>query len=102
MLLWRNKMKLISLTEQEKYIRSKGWTTWYNEKYWVHSKTVKDQSVQDFTNYGMDLNSAYCFEKLKLPPFEPALFGFGCYQSQQKQGLENKNKIQQLLKKLEK
>jgi hypothetical protein len=90
---------MISLQEQEKYIKSKSWSTWYNQKYWVHPKTVEDKSCQDYTNYGMDLNSAYCFEKLKLPKFKPCFLPL---LSQQNQGLENKNKILKLLKKLEK
>jgi len=92
-------MKLISLKEQENYIKSKGWSTWYNEKYWVHPKTIVDDNRQDYTNYGMDLNSAYCFEKLNLPKFQPCSFAI---LSQQKQGFENKDKIIKLLKRLEK
>ena len=90
--------KLIDLNKQENYIKSKGWSTWYNEKYWVHPKTVEDSAKQDFTLYGMDLNSAYCFEKLSLPKFQcsplPRL-------SMNLQGMENKKRIQALLKKLE-
>ena len=94
-------MDKISLEDQEKFIKSKGWSTWYNPRYWVHPKTISDESRQDYTNYGMDLNSAYCFEKLNLPKFEPHFMGFPIL-SQQKQGLENKKKIQRLLKILEK
>jgi len=92
-------MKLISLTKQEAFIKSKGWSQWYNVRYWVNPKTVADERSQDYTNYGMDLNSAYCFEKLNLPKFQPFPFP---RMSQNEQGLENKKKIQELLKKLEK
>lgn len=61
---------MISLKEQEKFIKSKGWGTYYDPKYWVHPKVVEDSKRQDYTNYGMDINSAYCFEKLDLPKFE--------------------------------
>ena len=90
---------MISLKEQEKFISSKGWYTWYNPKYWVNEKTVEDPKSQDFTYYGMDLNSAYCFEKLNLPKFQP---NFLPRISQNQQGLENKDRIQKLLKTLEK
>lgn len=90
---------MISLKEQERYVKSKGWSTWYNPKYWVNPKTIVDPKCQDFTSYGMDLNSAYCFEKLKLPKFEPCFIPI---LSQQNQGLENQEKIEKLLLKLEK
>jgi hypothetical protein len=90
---------MISLKQQEKYIKSKGWSTWYNPKYWVNPKTVVDEKRQDYTNYGMSLNSAYCFEKLNLPKFLPFPFPI---LSQQSQALKNKTKIQKLLKTLEK
>jgi len=44
--------KLISLKEQEECVISAGWATWYNPKYWVHTKTVKNPKCQDYTNYG--------------------------------------------------
>lgn len=92
-------MKKITLKEQEDFIKLRGWSTWYNEKYWVHPKVITDEKCQDYTNYGMDLNSAYCFEKLALPKFLPFPLPI---MSQQMQGLENKTKIQKLLNKLEK
>jgi hypothetical protein len=90
---------MISLKTQEKFIKSKGWSTWYNPNYWVHEKTVVEPNKQDYTDYGMDLNSAYCFEKLKLPRFMPCFLPL---LSQQSQGLANKKRIQKLLKHLEK
>ena len=90
---------MISLKEQEKYIISKGWFTYYNPKYWVHEKTVAEPAKQDYTDYGMDLNSAYCFEKLNLPKFQ--FWGIP-RMSQNQQGLENIKKIKKLLKQLEK
>ena len=68
---------MITLKAQEKFIKSKGWATWYNPKYWVHSKTIEDATRQDYTNYVMYLNSAYCFEKLNLPPFKYYIFVSG-------------------------
>jgi len=88
----------ISLKTQEKFIISKGWSTWYNPRYWVHPKTVADKSRQDFTAYGMDLNSAYCFEKLGLPTFDPMPLP---RMSMNMQGMANKKKIERLLEKLE-
>jgi len=90
---------MITLKAQEKFVKSKGWSTWYNPKYWVHPKMIIDATRQDYTNYGMDLNSAYCFEKLNLPSFK---FNFFPILSQKQQAIENKKKIQKLLKKLEK
>jgi hypothetical protein len=89
---------MISLKIQEEYVISKGWSTWYNKGYWVNPKTIVDPKSQDYTNYGMDLNSAYCFEKLKLPPFE--CLGLPIM-SQIQQGLDNIVKIKELLKQLE-
>jgi hypothetical protein len=51
------------------YLRRRGWATWYNENYWVHPKTVQDPKVQDFTNYGLDLEAAIAFEREKRRPF---------------------------------
>lgn len=95
----RKNFKLITLKEQEKYIKSKGWGTWYNPNYWVNPETVSDHKCQDYTSYGMDLNSAYCFAKLNLPKFKPSFFPIF---SQEKHGLKNKSKIQKLLRTLEK
>jgi len=91
--------KLISKKEQEEFIKAHGWSTWYNVNYWVHPKTVSDPSSQDYTNYGMDLNSAYCFEKLDLPKFEYRMFPLA---SMMQQGLDNRKKIEALLEILEK
>jgi hypothetical protein len=90
---------MISLIEQEAYIKKYGWSTWYNPKYWVNPKIIQDPKTQDYTNYGMDLNSAYCFEKLNLPKLIP------CFMpriSQIQHAIENKNAIEKLLRKLEK
>lgn len=61
--------------EKEKFLRKKGWSTWYNDNYWVHEKTIADPSRQDHTNYGMSLEEAYNFEVNNEPPFEAA---YGC------------------------
>ena len=92
---------MITLKEQSKFISKRGWYQWYNILYWVNPKTVEDPTQQDYTNYGMDLNSAYCFEKLNLPKFKPGFLGLPIL-SMQAQGLDNKQKIEYLLKKLEK
>lgn len=90
---------MISLKEQEHYVKSKGWSTWYHSNYWVHTKTIVDPNCQDYTSYGLSLNSAYCFEKLNLPPFRPGPFPSV---NQQIQALENKDKILEFFKTLEK
>ena len=89
---------MISLKIQEEYVISKGWSTWYNKGYWVNPKTISDNKSQNYTDYGMDLNSAYCFEKLKLPPFKCSLMP---RMSQIQQGLDNIVRIKKLLKQLE-
>lgn len=89
---------MITLKAQEKFVKSKGWSTWYNPKYWVHPKTIEDGHYQNYTCYGMDLNSAYCFEKLNLPAFKPHMFPII---SQKQQMIENKKRIQKLLITLE-
>lgn len=61
--------------EKEKFLRSRGWETWYNPNYWVHPKTIVDKSRQDYTNYGMSLNDAMKFETEKLEPFNGQLLG---------------------------
>lgn len=58
---------------KEKYIITKflikrGWSTWYNPNYWVHPKTVNDTLKQDYTNYGMDLLSAFVHEVENISP----------------------------------
>lgn len=45
------------------YLRSKEWTTYYNPEYWVHWDLVDDHTIQDHTNYGMDIWSAYELQK---------------------------------------
>lgn len=61
--------------EKEVVIRDAGWSQWYNPNYWVHKKTVKDQSIQDHTNYGMNLDQAYEFETENKEPFKGQFLG---------------------------
>jgi hypothetical protein len=53
----------------EKFLIRRGWNTYYNENYWIHTKTVKDPHEQDHTNYGMDLESAFVYEVENLSSF---------------------------------
>lgn len=87
---------MITKQEQHDLLISRGWGTWYNPNNWVHRKTVANPKQQDHTNYGMDLNSAYCFEMLNLPPFK-----VGGLSSMVQQGLENRQRIESLLATLE-
>ena len=52
----------------EIFLKSRGWSTWYNDNYWIHPKTVSDPEKQDYTNYGMDLQSAFITEVEKVRP----------------------------------
>lgn len=54
----------------EKFLKRRGWSTWYDNAYWVHEKIV-DSNNMDYTNYGMDLQSAFIFEVENLPKFKP-------------------------------
>lgn len=58
---------------KEVYLTERGWHTYYNDNYWVNLKLVADPERQDYTDYGMDLESAYFHEMHKLGPFEPLL-----------------------------
>ena len=60
------------MTDEEKraFVQARGWNTYYNPKYWVHPKTIVDENVQDFTNYGMSLDDAVVFEQTSLPPIQ--------------------------------
>lgn len=55
----------------EKFLTRRGWGQWYHKNNWVHSKTVKDPAAQDYTNYGMDLQSAFIYEVEGMPSFRP-------------------------------
>lgn len=57
--------------DKKKYLTKKGWHTWYNNNYWVNPKLVSDPKSQDYTNYGMDLESAVFHEKNKMGKFKP-------------------------------
>jgi hypothetical protein len=54
-----------------KWLKKRGWNTWYNKDYWVNPKCVADSTQQDYTNYGMDVASAFIHEVENLPPFQP-------------------------------
>lgn len=48
--------------DEEKFLEERGWSTWYHRDYWVHPKTIKDPSRQDYTNYGMSMEAAIHWE----------------------------------------
>jgi hypothetical protein len=62
-------------SEKKEFLKSRGWSTWYNENYWVNPAVVVDKKRQDHTNYGMDLESAYFHEINELGPFDVPLGG---------------------------
>lgn len=62
-------------SEKKAFLTSRGWHTWYNKNYWVNKNLVADPKSQDYTNYGMDLKSAYFHEKNQLGPFEVPFCG---------------------------
>ena len=51
----------------EDWLRERGWSTWYNENYWVHRDSVEDSTKQDYTNYGMGWQDAVRYERLGKP-----------------------------------
>ena len=57
------------MNQDAEFLRSKGWHTWYNEKYWVHPECVEDKTRMDYTNYGMTIEDAVKYEKLGKPKF---------------------------------
>jgi hypothetical protein len=64
------------MTEEEKaaWLIERGWSTYYNPRYWVHPKTVADPSQQDYTNYGMLIDDAVAYENIGCPPHQPMGF----------------------------
>lgn len=56
--------------EKEAWLSERGWSTWYNPKYWVHSDCVEDPSSMDYTNYGFNIDDAIAYEKLGRPKFK--------------------------------
>lgn len=65
------KVEELSRTEKHDFLNSQGWYMYYNPNYYVHPKTIKDKSIQDFTNYGMPVDDAYIYEIENMPPFDP-------------------------------
>ena len=63
----------VSPEEKAEVLTEAGWSTWYNPNYWVHTKTVADPNVQDHTDYGLPLDSAFEFEIWDASPFDPVL-----------------------------
>lgn len=57
------------------YLKRRGWSTWYNPNAWVHPKIVADLKSQDYTEYAMDLTSAFIHEAEDMPSFRvPSAF----------------------------
>lgn len=53
------------MTKEE--LKAAGWHTYYHEEYWVHKDLVKDDISQDYTNYGVPLNTAVKLEQAGRP-----------------------------------
>lgn len=75
------------------FLKKRGWSTWYNENYWVHPKCVEDGTRQDYTRYGMSIESALIHEVEEFPPFS-ASFGM----SEISMALHDTSKIKDKLK----
>ena len=60
----------MTLEEKQEFLKSKGWSTWYNPKYWVHPEMVEDPASMDYTNYGMNIDDAIRYEKIGKPKFK--------------------------------
>jgi hypothetical protein len=56
-------------SEKAQYLLDNGWTTYYSREYWVHKDTVELPEKQDYTDYGLSLDSAYKYEILGRPKF---------------------------------
>jgi hypothetical protein len=54
--------------EQAAWLRTRGWSPYYNPNYWVHPKTVVDPTQQDYTDYGMSEDDAVAYEHIGRPP----------------------------------
>jgi hypothetical protein len=77
----------MTLQEKIDLLKQNGWHTWYNENYWVHTKTVVNPKVQDYTNYGMSLEAAYEFEtqdKKSYKPWTEQLYNLMCGKNEHK------------------
>ena len=59
----------MSKEDKINFLLDKGWSQWYNDNYWVHTKTIRDTRSQDYTNYGMSLDDAYDYEINNKEPF---------------------------------
>ena len=68
-------IRAMSEAEKMAFVKERGWSTWYNEAYWVNPATVADPKQQDYTNYGMSLDDAIRWENIGRPPHKPALLG---------------------------
>jgi hypothetical protein len=55
------------MINKEKFLKDRGWSTWYNPNYWVHPESVINPKAQDYTNYGMNIDDAIAYEKLGKP-----------------------------------
>lgn len=42
------------------FLRERGWSTWYNENYWVHPRF--GGQGRDHTNWGLGTDEAYAYE----------------------------------------
>ena len=58
--------------EMEAFLKERGWSQWYNARYWVHPKVVALPKAQDYAAYGLSLQVAYLAEVLHLWPIAPA------------------------------
>lgn len=56
--------------DKEEFVKSHGFSTYYNENYWVHMNSVEDPQKQDFTNYGFCLEDAIKWIQLGKPKFK--------------------------------
>ncbi len=57
------------IQDEEEFLKSRGWSTWYHHDYWVHPKTIKDKSRQDYTDYGLSMQDAVKYELENMPPW---------------------------------
>ncbi len=70
------------MTHDEKvaFLEKHGWHTWYNDNYWVNPKIV-DEKKADYTNFGMDIESAIKCEKNFKGPLSNAQIAMGSFKN---------------------
>lgn len=54
---------MLSKKKKIEFLVENGWSQWYHEDYWVNPSIVEDETRQDYTYYGLTLETAYKWQK---------------------------------------